>query len=613
MKDSSMSDTFYEIRFEPFGKRIRARKGQTLFEAGVNNGILLRSDCGEMGTCGKCMVMVDQPENLSPRTESEQTFLRKKDNTFRLACQARVEGPLLVTVPEHLLLRNEVYGKTGIKGAFPSDPAVRRYPISGEDIRAAQQEEEIHVFSQADKITKAAKIRFSADLCLDRAHALRQLSNPELHDRDVTLVSHEQRGVISVRKGLHPKSLGLAFDIGTTTIAAYLADLDSGQVLTSRAVVNPQRRFGEDVISRIASVGGNPEVVGAQRALAVTAMNDLIASCLKAAKAKAADIDDITIVGNTTMEHILFGLNPHSLGVFPYLPIQRSSMLTTAADLGLNLDPEVSVYFFPMISGFLGGDILAACLGDQAHSREETTLIIDIGTNGELMLCRPKQIWATSCATGPALEGAQISCGMRASSGAVSRVWVEDGRPAFETIGDSPAAGICGSGIIDVMATMRQLDIVKETGNFDPDFPGVTSNDKGIGQSYSLPGTGISIQLKDIRQVQLAKAALFVGIESIIQKSGVDRVDRTVLTGAFGAKFDWAKAMDIGMLPLSLRKGRVQSAENLAGTGAIMALLDKKRRKEVEALAGQVQFLDLSTEPDFVMNFSEATRFPVLN
>ncbi|WP_022666686.1 ASKHA domain-containing protein [Desulfospira joergensenii] len=611
-----MTDIFHEIRLEPFGRRVRAREGQTLFEAGVNSGILLRSDCGEMGTCGKCMVIVDRPEHLSPRTDTEQKILKKKDDTHRLACQARVEGPLLVTVPEHLLLRNEVYGKTGIKGFFPVDPAVKRLPIPAADLKATlkqAEESKSPVLSQADKISMTAKTKFSEDLKFEPALALRQLSDPGVHDGELTLIRHEDKGVVSVREGLHLKSLGLAFDIGTTTIAAYLADLETGEILVSRAVVNPQRRFGEDVITRISAVSGNKEVLGAQQALAVTAMNDLIESCLKAAKAKAEDIDDITIVGNTTMEHILFGLNPHSLGVFPYLPVQRAAMLTSASDLGLNLDPGVPVYFFPVISGFLGGDTLAAFLGDQARTREETTLIIDIGTNGELLLCTPDQIWATSCATGPALEGAQISCGMRASSGAISRAWVKDGRPVFETIGDAPPAGICGSGIIDVMAAMRQLGIVLETGNFAPEFPGVSCNDQGIGQKYSLPGTGINIQLKDIRQVQLAKAALFVGIESIIKKSRVPRVDRTVLTGAFGARFDWKKAVDIGMLPLSLCKGRVESAENLAGTGAIMALLDKGRRKEIEALAGQINFLDLSTEPDFVMEFAEATRFPELN
>ncbi len=201
---------------------------------------------------------------------------------------------------------------------------------------------------------------------------------------------------------------------------------------------------------------------------------------------------------------------------------------------------------------------------------------------------------------------------MRASSGAISKVWVEDNTLAYQTIGDTPAAGICGSGIIDSLAAMRKAGITLENGSFNPNAPGVACDGNGIGKTYTLPGSDIQVLLKDVRQVQLAKAALFVGIESLIKKSGVGHVDRTVLTGAFGARFDWTKAMDIGMLPRNISEGKVMSMENLAGTGAVMALLDKSKRTEIENLAGQICFLDLSTQPDFVMKFSDATRFPTL-
>jgi uncharacterized 2Fe-2S/4Fe-4S cluster protein (DUF4445 family) len=271
------------------------------------------------------------------------------------------------------------------------------------------------------------------------------------------------------------------------------------------------------------------------------------------------------------------------------------------------------VFIFPVISGFLGGDILAAGLGDLSHTRKETSLIIDIGTNGELMLCTGNQIWATSCATGPALEGAQISSGMRAATGAVSRVWVDNGAIIHETINQAPAIGICGTGVIDILAAMRKTGTIREDGKFDSDKPGVTTDDNGTGRAFTLPGTDVRFVLKDVRQVQLAKAALSVGIQMMLEKAGVTRVDRTILTGAFGAKFDWENARDIGMLPPIICENEMIAAENLAGTGAVMVLLNKTYETEVRTMARQVTFIDLASEPGFVERFSAATRFPSLD
>lgn len=598
------------ILFEPFGRRIETEAGTTIFRASLAGGILLRSDCGEKGTCGKCRVVVDTPDNLSPRTDIEERILKKRGPTHRLACQAKVlEGPLRVTVPEKLLLRNEVYGKTNIQGKFPVNPAVKRYALTAARIKAVPAGA---CPSQAERIAGAVETVYGEVPDIGRSLPLQQLSTPGTYDGDLTLVHHDTRGTIAVRPGFHPEGVGLAFDIGTTTIAAYLCDMTTGEILVSRAVVNPQRRFGEDVISRIAACGEAPGAVKDQQILAVGAMNDLISHSLKAVGKTFDAVDEITVVGNTTMQHLFCGINPHSLGLSPYLPVQSSALTVTARDLGLSVGPQVPVYMFPVISGFLGGDILAACLGDQAHTRDQVTLIIDIGTNGELMLCTGDEIWATSCATGPALEGAQISCGMRAATGAVSRVWVEEGQIRHTTIGEAPAAGICGSGVIDIAAALRRSGTTQENGRFDGDKPDVTCDETGMGRAFTLPGSDVRFLLKDVRQVQLAKAALCVGIEYLLERSGVDRVDRTILTGAFGAKFNWQNARDIGMLPQMACEAEMISAENLAGTGAVMALLDKTQRADIQAVARQVKFLDLTSEPDFVMRFSGATQFPPL-
>ncbi|THB77665.1 MAG: DUF4445 domain-containing protein [Desulfobacteraceae bacterium] len=397
--------------------------------------------------------------------------------------------------------------------------------------------------------------------------------------------------------------LGVAVDIGTTTIAVYLCDMNSGDILSAQAAVNPQRPHGEDVISRIAAVRENPSMLHTLQHLVVKALNELITACLKTGGYQHDHIHSMTIVGNTTMQHIFSGLDISNLGVSPYLPETVDPVRLLAGELGLRMPDETPVYVFPVISGFLGGDILSALLGDRSFDKTDTTLIIDIGTNGELILTENGRFWATSCATGPALEGAQISCGMRAAPGAVSRVFYvpsPDPRIEFETIGNKKAVGICGSGIIDAMAAMRKAGIIQETGNLKD----------GLEKSYTFPGASIRITLKDIRQVQLAKSALFVGIESLLEAAGVSRVDRTILTGAFGARFNWENARDIGMIPDSICQHSIESATNLAGSGAVMALLDDQYKQKIETIAREVTFLDLATTPDFITRFSDATRFP---
>jgi uncharacterized 2Fe-2S/4Fe-4S cluster protein (DUF4445 family) len=597
--------------FDPFGRRVSVPAGTTLFQAALSKGILLRSDCGEKGTCGKCRVIVDHPDHLSPRTEQEQKLLKKRGPDHRLACQARVlKGPLRVTVPENLVLGDEVFGKTGIQGNFSIDPSMRRFPLTADQIKAI---DDTTVLSREEKIRRAVEARFSQTIDFKDLLPLTQLADPYVYTHDLTVVVQENNDVTAIQPGLHPKGIGIAFDIGTTTIAAYMCDLAAGTILSAKAMVNPQRRYGEDVISRISAVNDNPDALAAQQRLAAGAMNHLMDVCLEETGQSRDTIDRITVVGNTTMQHLFAGLNPHTLGTAPYLPVFQDALVPTCKDLGLHAAENVPVFIFPVISGFLGGDILAACLGDLSHTREKTSLIIDIGTNGELMLCTGDQIWATSCATGPALEGAQISSGMRAATGAVSRVWVDNGAIIHETINQAPAIGICGTGVIDILAAMRKTGTIREDGKFDPDKPGVTTDDNGTGRAFTLPGTDVRFVLKDVRQVQLAKAALSVGIQLMLEKAGVTRVDRTILTGAFGAKFDWENARDIGMLPPMVCENDMIAAENLAGTGAVMALLNKTYETEVRTMARQVTFIDLASEPGFVERFSAATRFPSLD
>ena len=633
-----MTETI-NISFRPFNKEVKVRAGISIADAAAAHNVPIRSDCGRNGTCGKCRVVVDDPAGLSPVGKTEARILSEQDlvDSVRLACQARITGPVTITVPDDAVLNGDVNGKPTILGAFCINPAVKRYFVPTDRIRRTNQDMGL---SLSERIVEQVGKTFSETISFRSRYSLQALSRVDMRLPAVTVVHHEEQGVISVLKGSVETSLGVAFDVGTTTLAAYLCDLVTGEILTSRAMINPQRQFGHDVISRIASViedeadlerrllernfldryrsSGVPEepVLDKMKHQVISAMDDLAGQCLKDAGFERGDVHEVTVAGNTTMQHIMAGFNPKSIGISPYLPVTRSSVLTDSVEIGLDLSPATPVYMFPNVSGFLGGDILAACLADESYKRNETTLIIDIGTNGELLLVTEKGIWGTSCATGPAFEGAQISCGMRASAGAVKRVYMvsgSGGRIEFDTISNADPLGICGSGIIDAMAAMRKAGIIRQNGTFDPDKQGVVCDEKGLGKAFYLPGTDIHITLNDIRQIQLAKAALFVGIEALLDYAGIRSVGRTLLTGAFGTGFNQNSARAIGMLPDVICRKGIDTTPNLAGAGAVMALLDQSKRTDVQAVFQNIHTLDLNRVPDFVSKLSKATGFPANN
>jgi uncharacterized 2Fe-2S/4Fe-4S cluster protein (DUF4445 family) len=322
------------------------------------------------------------------------------------------------------------------------------------------------------------------------------------------------------------------------------------------------------------------------------------------------------------MQQVFAGFNPYGLGVFPYFPLTLTPPVLSAGDLGLATDPAVPVFLMPVVSGFVGGDTMAAILADRPHERDEITLIVDIGTNGEVVLGNREGLWVTSCATGPALEGAQISCGMRAVSGAIHRAWPDEAchRIDYEVLGNEAnnrPMGICGSGIIDAIAALRRIGAILPNGRLDETIDGVISDKAGIGRRYTIAGSNqtatgidISVTLKDVRQIQLAKGALFTGIEFLKRKAGIEKIDRTILTGAFGARFNWRNALAIGMLPPAVGQGAVIPKDNLAGVGVVMTLLDKKLRSEARTLCRRIRYLELASEPNFAMAFAQATAFP---
>ncbi len=590
-------------------------------QAAAENGLAIRSDCGGKGLCGKCRVTAQSSNHLSPVSAAESRSLQPDQLTSgqRLACQARVLGPVTVTVPLEGQEAGAVLGKTDVSGSYPVDSMVERITLPRLLHSSDRSQAGRDVVAEAERQARAPsgrRVRF-----LEPA-ALRELSRPFAFQGELTLVHHEHRGVTAVLKGSRKRSLGFAVDVGTTTLAAYLCDLVTGTVLSAAGAANPQRRYGEDVISRIAFANENQSGAEVLHSLVVEEINRLMGQCLAEVAAGRSDVDEVTVVGNTTMEELFTGLHPHSLGFAPYLPVSRAMGDFRASDIGLHLNPGTNVHVLPVITGFVGGDTMGGILAERPHERDEISLIVDIGTNGELVLGNRGALWATSCATGPALEGAHVSCGMRAVPGAIHKVAMDpDTYQAYYQVlgdpGEDRPRGICGSGIIDAVASMGRVGLLLESGRMAEGLPGVISDDQGIGREFILVPAGetaigrpISITLSDIRQIQLAKAALSVGIRFLMRRAGVTRIHRMVLTGAFGARFDWRNAVAIGMLPDASLFERVEVVQNAAGVGAIMALLDKKRREDAQRLLDGIQAIELAEEPDFGMEFPMAMTFP---
>ncbi|MHC1724788.1 MAG: ASKHA domain-containing protein [Syntrophobacteraceae bacterium] len=558
----------HRIVFEPAGLARDAAEGETVAEAARALGAPLRSDCGGKGTCGKCRITALPPDSLSPLCDEERNALTPEEiaSGLRLGCKAGIVGPIFISIPAEFLEDGRTFGKTLLQTSCPAGLAVERVESAPENA-------------------------------------------PE------------------VIHGTQRRSLGIALDIGTTTLAAYLCDLRSKEILDCDAHANPQQVFGADVISRIAYADEHEDGAARLREILAGAVDLLIGRVLGRAGAVREEVDEVVAVGNTTMQTIFAGFHPHSLGVAPYLPVIRGPRDFSASEIGIHLNPGTNVHLFPVISGFLGGDTVGAILSERPHERSEVSLIIDIGTNGELVTGNNKGLWATSCATGPAFEGAHISHGMRAAPGAIYKVEIDSStlEVSCRVLGDDldpdiKPRGICGSGIIDALACMRRAGLLLPSGRMSEKFDCIECDHNGIGRKFvlappekSATGRGIAVTLQDIRQIQAAKAALFTGIRLLVQKAGVDRIDRLVLTGAFGARFDWRNAVAIGMLPRIWPETRVEAVENAAGAGAVRALLDRKSRKEAQGLAETVRFLELAELPEFQEEFPFAMSFPDLD
>lgn len=625
------------IIFQPSGRRGAVPEGTTILDAARRLGVGIEAVCGEQLVCGKCRVkvmegnfpkenIISSMNHLSSLDEKEQKVLERKDSEehIRLACAAKIYGDVLLFVPEASRTGKQVVSKAAGKIKIKIKPAIKKYFL---ELPEPTLDDPLGDFERLKAVlAKKHKIK---DVSIDY-RALQKLPDA-LREGEwkITATIWHGREIINIEAGKVESSIGLAVDIGTTTVAGYLTDLNSGEVLITESMMNPQVRYGEDVMSRITYCMLNPETgLKELQATIIEGLNTIAKNAAEKAGFKQQDICEMTLVGNTAMHHILLGINPEYMGVAPFTPALHHSIDIKAERFGIHILPSGNIHVLPIEAGFVGADNVGCLVADQPHRKKEITLLIDIGTNGELVLGNKDRLISCSCATGPALEGAQIEFGMRAAPGAIERVKIDDRtfEPVYKVIGNDSwsdgktnmqAKGICGSAIIDAIAEMFRVGIIKKNGqiNTELDTERVRKNEKGLGE-YVLAwaketsiNQDVVINQKDVRAIQLAKGALYSGCQIMMRKLGVKKFDRLAIAGAFGSHIDKIAAMLIGMYPdCDLKK--VHYIGNAAGDGARIALLNVDRREEANEIARKVHYVELALEEDFNDRFGEAMQFP---
>lgn len=623
----------------PSGRRGQVPEGTTVLEAARLLGIQIESICGGLGTCHKCLVQIEEGyfakhgiesrlEHTTPLTSVERrTLARLGLSSGRLACQARIQGDLLVNVPESSRGQKQIIRKSArVQQSIEIAPALRqRYLKLEPSVLGAAS-------GDWERVRAAACAAWGLDQLSIDLPALRNLQ-AALRDGagGLTLTCWQQREIIDVQPGYAEGLYGLAVDVGTTTIAAHLCDLRTGAILATESRMNPQVTYGEDIMSRIAYVNEEPGGLQRLHQGVISAINELALAAAAQAGITPTRIGDAVIVGNTTMMHLLLAVSPETLGAAPFTLTLRDAVDCKARDLGLTINPGAYIHVLPAEGGHVGADNVAVLLAENAGQIAEPCVIVDVGTNAEIVLHANGQLYSASSPTGPAFEGAQITHGMRAARGAIERVRIDPqtGLPNFRVIGDERwsqdwpphedgprAAGICGSGIIEVVAEMYCAGLIGADGRLNLAHPSGRVQRTGDVVAYvlatpeqSASGRPILITQGDIRNVQLAKAALYAGIRVLMALAGIERVERVILAGAFGSMIDTQRAMMLGLIP-DCDLNRVHSVGNAAGDGAVIALLNLARREEARHLAQRVSYVELSTEPAYQAAFVGALALP---
>ena len=646
----------HNIILQPSGRRGQAEEGVSVRTAARELGVEIESICAENATCGKCMVLIEEGrfekynidskrEHLSPVTSEEAAYFSRRPKLLkdkgwevgqvRLSCQCKILGDVLINVPEESRGNKQIVRKSARARAIEVKPSVRKYlvtmsppnlerPIADWERLAKGLETSMALVRGVD-----AKLPRWYEMTIDY-QCLRTLSKTLRDSKwNVTVSVWQDKEVIEVQAGYVEDSYGAAVDIGSTTVALYLCNLRTGELLAAESEMNPQIVYGEDVMSRIQYTIEHPDGLEKLHKAVIATLNKLLKQAAHTANIKTSEILEMVLVGNSTMHHILLNLHPKDLGLAPFVPAIHKSMDIKARELGLHINSSGNIHVLPTIASFVGADTSAMIIAEEPHKQDENWLLIDVGTNAELILGNRKRLVCTSTPTGPALEGAHVEYGMRAAPGAMERVHIDEAtfEPKYKVIGvegwntdhaefKGQVKGICGSAIIDSVAELFRAEIVDSRGKFRKDLSTKRVREGESGWEYVIAwaeetsiGRDIPITQQDVRQIQLAKAALFTAARTLLKRSNLESPDKIILAGGFGSYIDKEKAMLIGLIP-DCALENVYAVGNAAGDGARIALLNVEKRNEIDDVTRKVERFELPTDPGFQNQFMLATSFP---
>lgn len=631
------------VLFMPSGKRGRFPKGTMVIDAARELGVYVESVCGGRGICGRCQIDIQEGKfakhgitssagNLSEFSAKEKRYAEKRElkDGRRLSCSATVEGDLVVDIPQDGQINAAVVRKVDDGRIIERNPAVQLCYVEVEEPDMHNPKGDL------DRLMEALERDWGwTDLMVDTYILPRIQKKLREADWKVTVAIHRDMessrpSIIKVFPGLKNEAYGIACDIGSTTIAIHLVSLLSGATVASSGAPNPQIRFGEDLMSRVSYVMMNPEGRESMTTAVRVALNSLIESVCTQALVEPKDILDLVFVGNPIMHHLFLGIDPTELGGAPFALAVSGSVHTWATELGLSVSMGARVYLLPCIAGHVGADAAAVTLCEGPHRQDNQMLIVDVGTNAEIVLGNRENTLAASSPTGPAFEGAEISCGQRAAPGAIERVRIDPVtlEPKVRVIGVDPwsdeegfsaassatgVTGVCGSAIIEVVAEMFLAGIISEDGVIDGSLAEKSDRIIADGRTHSYVlwrgEQELSITQNDVRAIQLAKAALYAGIKLLMDKQGITQVDSISFAGAFGTFIDPKYAMVLGLIP-DCNLENVKAVGNAAGYGAKMALLNRTYRREIETTVKKISKIETALESDFQQHFVNAMAIP---
>jgi uncharacterized 2Fe-2S/4Fe-4S cluster protein (DUF4445 family) len=607
-----MDPKTFDVQFQPIGKRVLVPAGTNLLEAARQAGINLTSDCGGEGNCGQCQVVLLTGE-VTPPNEDEEFILTEMErlNGTRLACCTNLLGNVKIHIPRGSLITGQILQTQSDLGTIEPDPIVLAYPLSLP--QPTLQDTRSDISRIMDGLAEQHGLKNGwAGIQVART------ASRVLRDNDWRVNVYIRVDEIVGLAPLEQPPLGFAVDLGTTKIAAYLVDLETGKELAAAGTPNPQIGYGEDVISRLSHAYRKPE---GDRILANKvreSLNELLGDLVKTAGAVRDQVVEACIVGNTAMIHLLLQLPVHQLATAPYVPAISTAIDIQADRIDLNMASGAYVHIPPCIGGFVGADHVAMILASELDQSDKVTLGIDIGTNSEIALRVPGQpfLSSASCASGPAFEGAHISDGMRAATGAIEKVRITTDHLELVTIDNAPAVGLCGSGIIDTVAGLYLSGYINMHGRFQRDKEGIRQGRNGsefllVPAVNSGTGRDIAIDQKDINEIQLAKGAIQAGMNVLMEVTGVraTEIEEVIVAGAFGSYLNIKNAVAMGLFP-DLPKAAYRQVGNAAAIGAKWILLSKIARQRAQNIAANTHYNELTTYPKFRRQFALGMLFP---